>query len=588
MRILRLALRWGLPPLLALGGFALGYAVFFPELASSSLTDGSAASFHDTADKISKGNLLEKASPLERVAWLLEVCKQPKSLRRDHALFETIQQLQPGDFLAAVADVRELSRWFSSLDGKLRTEVIEAVIERWMDVDPDGLLRWLPIAQRIVDSGTLNLPQMGEQDLGAMYGVLARRSPGWAFEQINGLGPKMRPEVAVKALIKNAVLSGSPLAEQWLASFKNGPHFNAALASYVEAVAATDPERAFNKLSAEAPQNRVLPARIVEIAAMRMPTAAIALLDRLDGSDRNHVMWTIPSMVAANSNFDVAAWLDREIEKNPALLKSEENPTLAYAVGGMAMRDPAKALEWVQKLPEAPREKLAQTAFGYWSSSDPKALLEWLTAHPQYNSSLGEIALERLANHSPELFAKWLSGLPASANKQQAQLNGADQLLYNRRLDEALELFPKDLAGKNQAAAAQQFGFRAGTMDLTKATRWLETLQSVPLQQSATQGVVERWMLDAPAATAAWADGLPAGTLRDSAAGAIATNVADRDFEAANQWLSQVSNEQLRNRFITDLYYKRYSQSPAQAVTWLRSLSGMSETVRNRLLNSRP
>ena len=158
-----------------------------------------------------------------------------------------------------------------------------------MDVDPEGLTRWLPIAQRIVDSGTFNLPQMGAEDLGAMYGVLARRNPAWAFEQIKNLGAKMRPEVAVKAVIRNAVLSGSPLAEQWLASLKDGPHFDAALASYVETLAATDAERAFNKLSAEAPKNRVLPARIIEIAGMRMPVTAIALLDRLEESDRNRV-----------------------------------------------------------------------------------------------------------------------------------------------------------------------------------------------------------------------------------------------------------------------------------------------------------
>ena len=71
MRILRFALRWGAPPLLALGFFALGYAVFFPGLASSKLSDGSVSSFNETANRISKGNLLENASPLERVAWLL-------------------------------------------------------------------------------------------------------------------------------------------------------------------------------------------------------------------------------------------------------------------------------------------------------------------------------------------------------------------------------------------------------------------------------------------------------------------------------------------------------------------------------------
>src|SRR5262245_57474138 len=101
MNLLRVAFRWVVPLLLSIGSFALGYVVFFPGLADSQISDGSAASFEDTASKISKGKLLEQASPLERVAWLLEVCKQPTSINRDHALFEAIQQLEPGDFLVA-------------------------------------------------------------------------------------------------------------------------------------------------------------------------------------------------------------------------------------------------------------------------------------------------------------------------------------------------------------------------------------------------------------------------------------------------------------------------------------------------------
>ena len=61
MRILRLALRWGAPPLLALAGFALGYACFYPGLSSSQLGDGSAESFKVAADNISNGKILEKA-----------------------------------------------------------------------------------------------------------------------------------------------------------------------------------------------------------------------------------------------------------------------------------------------------------------------------------------------------------------------------------------------------------------------------------------------------------------------------------------------------------------------------------------------
>jgi hypothetical protein len=587
MRMLRFALRWGAPPLLALGSFGLGYAIFFAGLASSKLSDGTDASFHETASKIAKGNLLEKASSLERVAWLLEICAQPKSLNRDHALFEAIQHLQPSDFLAAVADVNELSNRFSAMDGKLRVEVIEAVIERWMDVDEEGMIRWLALAQGILESGTLKLPPMGAQDLGAIYGVLARRKPGWTFEQLQSLGPKMQPAAAVNAVMRSAVEAGSPEAERWLTSFKGGPFYEAALASYAETLARTDPERALNRVLADGPHNHSRAVQIIMIAAEQRPAAATALLDKLDAAPRKQAMQRLPGIVAMHPNFDAFEWLEGEIAKDPALIEVTERSNPGYLVTGLAMRDAPKTMEWIQKYPESSRAAFSSAVIALWTYADPKAALEWIMANPRADVAPNMPALEILAAADPDRFAAWMSGLPAGAIRQQAHYGAAEQLLRKGKVAEAIEAFPKDVTGGPILLVAQGFGSRVAS-DVNQATRWLETLQSVPLQLSATRGVIERWMLKSPAAAAAWAENLPAGTLRDSAAGAIAINVADRDFEAASDWLAQVENERLRDRVVTDLYAKWQARKPGQAREWLRSVPRMSESVRNRLLEARP
>lgn len=590
MRFFRFALRWGLPPLLAVGGFAIGYVVFFPGLASSRLSDGSEASFHQTASKISEGNLLEKASPLERVAWLLEVCKQPRSLHRDAALFETIQRLQPGDFMAAVTDVSELSKWFSSMDDKLRADVIEAVVERWMEVDEEGLLRWLPIAQRIVDSGALKLPQMSAADLGAIYSVVARRNPAWAFEQLKSLGAKMRPPVAIEALMRSAVESGSPQAERWLASFKDGPHYKRALKAYINALAPMDPERALNKAREEEPQDRSLPIQILTSAASRSPVLATSLLDKLSEQGRKDVILsTFPIILGLDRNFDAFGWLDAEISKDPRIFKVDQDRSVKYSLAmGIALRDGAKSMEWLQKFEEPRRAALAEAVAATWSGQDPKAVLEWLISHPQQSVPLKSSTLDGLAKSNPELFAKWMAGMSGGDRRLQAQSTAASQFLGRGRMEEAVGTFPKEGTSNQLLDSAQQFGFGVASMDVNRATTWLGNLQSAPLQLRATQGVLERWMMTSPANAAAWAGSLPPGHLRDSAAGLIATTIAERDFEGASAWLSEVKGEGVRNRFIEEVYKKRYSQNAAQAVTWLRSLPDMSETTRNRLLETHP
>src|SRR5215218_6872654 len=117
--------RWLLPVFCGGLGLLGGFVSFHSGWKRApALTDGSPAAFQKKAQQIADGDLLTDASPKERVGWLLETCKQPSSLRRDHALYDAIQHLQPGDFLAAIADLQELAKELTAMNGAVREAVI--------------------------------------------------------------------------------------------------------------------------------------------------------------------------------------------------------------------------------------------------------------------------------------------------------------------------------------------------------------------------------------------------------------------------------------------------------------------------------
>ncbi len=181
--------------------FVAGYVAFHPGWRKAApLSDGSAESFRAAAEAISKGDLLEKASPHERVGWLLETCRQPRGYMRDFAMYEAVQRLQPADFLAAFADLQKFGTQMMAMSDEAGRGLIREGIERWLNVDRDGALRTLTAARMLVDSQTLKLPEFDDEDIAPLYSVLARREPEWMHQEVGSLGPKTARGAGVRAL----------------------------------------------------------------------------------------------------------------------------------------------------------------------------------------------------------------------------------------------------------------------------------------------------------------------------------------------------------------------------------------------------
>jgi hypothetical protein len=592
--MIRSLCRWLAPPFCGLAAYIAGWLVYHPGWDEAEpLTDGSAASFQKTAERIDREQLLDSASPQERVRWLLEICKQPAGLARSHALYVVIQQMQPGDFFAAVADLPALGRELAAMEDFLRYNLIEASTERWLDVDRNAALRWLVVAREIVESNTLRLPEIGSADLSAAYRVLAKREPEWMREQIGKLGEKTHRQAAVTALMSAEAARNPKQAREWLETFRGSKNWNAILVAYASGLAAIDPraamEFALAKNGAVQPDgdSNLVPAVVLDIAA-QSPSLAAEMLRRLEPKVGRELTWYLVHnvMEAGGDPFD---WIADRAAADPELfdLGSEPNQKALMMTHPLVRADPLRALEFIATLPESQQPTFREAALANWSASDPAGLLDWLVAQPVTGLPAKLTNLENAARQEPARFGGWLRTLPAGELRDQSSLAFVSVLTVQGRAAEAIRYLPQNSASDAVVEAARKLAHGFGTSDPNAAGRWVQTLPAGSIQAEAARGLVGAWAAQKPHAAAAWVESLPPGGTRDAAAGGLAGALAAADPERAAVWLEQVGDPAARERAVTEVYRAWARVDAAQARAWLRDLPGVREVLKSGILRTR-
>jgi hypothetical protein len=77
-------------------------------------------------------------APMDAAA-IADLCEQPQSLQRDHEIFSGLQHIEPQEFFTAFTDSSGFAKRFENIPASLRSAVIEAAIERWLQIDPGAL-----------------------------------------------------------------------------------------------------------------------------------------------------------------------------------------------------------------------------------------------------------------------------------------------------------------------------------------------------------------------------------------------------------------------------------------------------------------
>jgi hypothetical protein len=203
---------------------------------------------------------------------------------------------------------------------------------------------------------------------------------------------------------------------------------------------------------------------------------------------------------------------------------------------GLAVKDPAAALAFVEQLPVGPAQTLAlNNALTSWAATAPAAAAQYVAGLPAgaaqdaaaahlaallaidpvnalaWANSLGaasarDVALIRIASTWAQADApaasRWASAQPPGPATTTA-LGGA--LSYWLLVDApAVRNFVSELPASSQPAAAASVAPQLAQRDPVGTIAWAQTLVAPAAREAAVMAAYSRWLDNAPAAARAW------------------------------------------------------------------------------------
>jgi hypothetical protein len=201
----------------------------------------------------------------------LALCQERVSLKRDHDIFSALQHLEQEEFIS------ELMGSVAKPGQQLPTGVIESLIKRWLQSNPEGAFRWLEGANGLARLMRGRDTPDGKLSI-AVYSAFARTNLPRMKSLIDHVGWPDRA-MAIQALFLEKAQIDPGQAQTWAAEFTSNTDIQAAWSGLVEGIALSDPQSAVNVVMSgpKSDERERLIARIVSIAAQNRGPARLVI-----------------------------------------------------------------------------------------------------------------------------------------------------------------------------------------------------------------------------------------------------------------------------------------------------------------------
>jgi hypothetical protein len=580
--------------LTALATFAVGFAGMRFISASAPRVQERQAAAAALSEPIAASPAAADPSPAARsarIAAVLAFSEKHRSLSDDHALFLAISKLEARDFLAGAEEMLARFRKEDSPFGSPNLPLAEAWMERWLEVDSAGALRFLESSTILKEAppGRLLRSQVASVQ-GGLFAVLARRQPDWAQQYLTTLKPGAPREVGVFQLLNEFAQQNAAKGREMLAAFSEGADRRAAVQGYVTGLATADVRAGFDVAAAESagPLRKELLELVLRKAAERGVGIVRELVDRVDDAAlRRELVADAALEIAWRSRDDPLPWLMEEAQRTPSPRMAEGGFDPWPGAVAQAVRttgDPVRALDWAATLLHDPEKKLLLSILGTWDQRDNAGLRNWLASH---SDTLDAAVLEKLGRTLVNLARRdgpgtraWAAGLPPGRLREQAQFQIALSSAAEGDPTHATAAYASVAGRDTNGALAKQLATALATKDGAAAAKWATALPASPARTAAVSAVVEQWSQRDPYAAAEWLGQMPPGAERDSAVREYAGKVVYADPFAAAEWVEQVADPATRGKAAEAVFGTWKNEDPIASRAWLRALPGVDETWR--------
>jgi hypothetical protein len=544
-------------------GFLAGYSFF--------RQDAPPLPMQSAPAPVTVAGLVDARTGGERIAAALALAKTDP-LMAEAELWRAIQAVTADDVSSFPRDFETLAQMaedVSSLGGTEGVAAIYALVDRWMEHEPDGALA---LMDSIVLSGSdSTLARVIMQ-------ICAQRDPAALLARAVGekksAARSNRVWAVFSHLAKNNPALGRELLETVPASLR-GEADGAFESGRIEA----DP---FYGLAAAAKR---LPGNNDAILSQVIPSLSKMGAASVEQAIRQFPEFSaavVGSMLSSLASQNATAAADLFLSLDPSRLDASAVHGIAW---DLANRDPKAALAWLEKVPPEMLGDSREMVVRLDAMRDPRAALDWFTEHPSSNAKASEelmTVFDYFLKYDEPSARDWLAKQPREqTSKLEAKL--LDVLNETGRDEEAARRITANPRVTWSPIA------RTGTLlarrDPAAAGAWALALADEEARSSAVTGVVREWLDRDPDAAVAWVSTFPAGAMRESAARDVAREIRLSHPAEAAAWVEEITEIKSRTETAQIAYDAWRKVDPHAARAWFSALPGILEYTRVEVLS---
>lgn len=489
-------------------------------------------------------------------------------------LLREIDAMTADDFRKLVQEKDWPSPGTYGFDQEFADAFGDALVERWLAVDPDGAVQGMFALSKSMKFGSSQFA--GADD---MLEALARVRPELFLAESFKDSPTRSLDVIMHAAFQSMATRDVAAARRLSDSLPRPEQRKTAELAIAVGVAQSDPVAAvaLARGSADVSIFRAALSAAAEIG----PGILGQVLEANDGK------FTADSLTPLLMfRYPDLPWDRLAPEKETGAPNGIEINVLNEAFR-LDPADRERILTQLQHLPSTHRQDAVGAILQGWVAEDPKSAIEWMAAHEEPSSREASDSMRGVFNtwmRSDKNGAlAWFNTLPPSQLRDHLSNDAAIPLAASGDLEKALALF-RPIPGKEGESAIVRMAAVQATSNPARAAEWCASLPADIDVSEATQSVVTKWFSKDAAAAAQWVEALPKGHQREAALKAYAQAASTQDPEAAGAWAAAITDPSTRARAAHQVFTSMFQADQAAAIKWVREFPGLDERVRESVL----
>ncbi len=488
-----------------------------------------------------------------------------------------------------------LPKDFYRFDPQFRQTVCDAIVERWLVLDPEGALTDMVGFRE----------KAGSDGRGVSVELLraaARAEPERMLAEVPLLGADGGPDVFVASAVESLATRDVNKARAILGQFESREIVDTLRRAIFAGAAQTDPLQALALAREWDLKYAIDPvlkaARKIGTGMLRQVIAATSEMDQ--GSA------TLPLLILQNPNLadDVTGFKDRSEHSE----LSEPTTEMLHAADRLRPEERSTLLRRCNQLPPGMGGAVAAALVSAWARNEPEAAVAWALAHGDPGNRTAPMnaaataATTRWFVSEPEKVLGWWRNLPESSLRDEIGTTLSSYAVDLGKIDEAVELFrpqageaPPDFNGytirTGSGSTDDEVGIIAqelAVLDPGSAVRFIVTQPPNVATSGMFSLTVPKWFQQDPVAVGQFVESLPPSPQRDRVLRLFVGAAANIDPQTAALWVERIEKPELRQFSALDVYSSMRRSNEDAARQWLESLNGVDPEWAARYLRLNP